>query len=83
MKTGKKDKNGKEIEIGDRIIVTVGTGFRSIGNVKLENGGIIIDWDKQAPFSTGEQKLLYWYGEGTLEVVNKSVENITFHEAVK
>ena len=79
MKTDKIDNNGKEIDIGDRVKISVGFDFQASGVVILKNGGIFIKWDKGRP--TGcDSDMLYSYCD--IEIIDKYTI-VPFHSAVE
>jgi len=70
IKTNKVDNNGQEIQINDRVKVSVGFDFQAAGIVTIKNGGIFIDWESERP--TGcDSDMLYSYGD--VEVISKDI----------
>lgn len=61
MRTNKLDDNGREINIGDRIKVSVGFDFQAAGIVTLKDGGIFIKWENERPIGC-DSDMLYLYG---------------------
>jgi len=68
MRTNKLDNNGREINIGDRIKVSVGFDFQATGIVTLKDGGIFIKWENGRPIGC-DSDMLYLYGN--VEVIDK------------